>query len=318
MDCHRLFHCILTIFLFVINTSPASGDSVKEVQQQVQDVKHSTAIAEQELQKLQSDLAIILHEEPEIVAEYAQVSDELGKAFDEANKEDKQAHDNAMIASFRFNRIDRKHTRFMDKKQEKLAAIESTRQQLAQLRKELIFGQQQLAELKDEQIKNQALILAENKRQAQIVAALAQQRKVQAANKTKPPKVVEPEHTVTEGAVEPGWPSLDSPSHSSISYAQIEMARLQALPKKQSLLGRVKLRSTCGDNQELEYLGENIYSATIIAQGGLCKFTLYNKDFWFTLPVSHAMQYRLVYDTSSISSPQLFVFDEQLLLETVK
>lgn len=320
MDRHSLFHRIPILFLLVISVSYAGvdADPVKAAQQHLQEINHNAATTTQELQRLQSDLTVILQEEPAVAAEYAKVAEELEQAFDKAKQDDKQAHDNAMIASFRFNRIDRKHTRFMDKKQEKLAAIESAQQQLEQMKQQLIVSQQQLAELKEQQINNQASMLAEKKRQAQLVAALAQQQKSQPAKLPEVKKTIKSAPKVSEKVVAPSWPSLDNPDSSDLKYARTELARLQALPKQSSSLGRVKLRSTCSDNKELEYLGEHIHSASLTVQGELCKFTLYNQDFWFTLPASQSKQYRLVYDTNSISSPQLFLFDEQLLLDTAK
>lgn len=319
----------VALFMFLsAHTCFAATTTITELQQRTQTLQKNIAEAEHALPKLQSTLAEIETDEPAVAKEYADVSAELEQSFEKAKNEDTEAVNDAMIVSFRFNRIDRKHERFQEKKQETVDAITNTQTDIDRWRAEIALNDEKIAELKEAENARQ-LALAAEKLAADKAAIKAQQLKKDVAAaavaapmvaaKSKTPDVASNTAAEKTRSAEQSsatsmatWPDIENASSAQITFAKQELARLTALPDQKSVLGRVRVRSSCGD-ENLDYVGGAIYSSVVELSGNVCKFTVFNDEFWFTLTNPQPAKYRFIYDTTSISSPKMFVFEERIL-----
>ncbi|MEJ2445914.1 MAG: hypothetical protein P8Y42_21105 [Exilibacterium sp.] len=123
--------------------------------------------------------------------------------------------------------------------------------------------------------------------------------------------------------VREGWPYLSSGSRECIDFARRKLENLSLRRKKgevaSSVLREVELNSRKHIGPiDMEYLGDGLFSTIATVKAGRQAFTLFGVDYWHTIPAwDNNVDYRIIYDISSISNPKLYLFRESVLEEII-
>jgi hypothetical protein len=171
---------------------------------------------------------------------------------------------------------------------------------------------------------NQAIV--DNEKKAAIHKQVAQKRLPSEQVKTQTPVAKLPPikkiKTPTPAPIKKPthkaqWPSLEKPHPADIKFAKASIASAlkQLNQGEKPLLPKViaEAKQSFGSIR-MSYIGDDLYSVTTTAKAGNLKISVFKKDFWVTIPKDDT-PYRIIYDTTSLSKPNLYVIENSLLEE---
>lgn len=339
-----MYRFVLSSIFFVwISTVNAAPDPVlsQTLQQKQQELAALT--------KKVDAAAAVLADEQANLARHAEGLEEATQSLVDAEREmkakllaaetnpDETAMRESVLASIRYNRFEARVKRYTGRKEESeqsVAVAEQAYQNLAKQQKDLEFVISELSSKRDE-LARKKVAASTNVQAAQSVSAPAKAAEVatpvaakaevantQVANtqaiKTEAPKAKEP----TEQAAGVGtWPYLSSASEQDIRYARTYIAELEADKAKGEIdsapLAEVELvaKNSFGKS-DMDYLGDDLYMLTKKVRAGSQRFALFNKDYWHTIPeADDQAEYVFIFDVSSLSKPELFLFKKSLIAQ---
>lgn len=339
-----MYRFVLSSIFFVwISTVNAAPDPVlsQTLQQKQQELAALT--------KKVDAAAAVLADEQANLARHAEGLEEATQSLVDAEREmkakllaaetnpDETAMRESVLASIRYNRFEARVKRYTGRKEESeqsVAVAEQAYQNLAKQQKDLEFVISELSSKRDE-LARKKVAASTNVQAVQSVSAPAKAAEVatpvaakaevantQVANtqaiKTEAPKAKEP----TEQAAGVGtWPYLSSASEQDIRYARTYIAELEADKAKGEIdsapLAEVELvaKNSFGKS-DMDYLGDDLYMLTKKVRAGSQRFALFNKDYWHTIPeADDQAEYVFIFDVSSLSKPELFLFKKSLIAQ---
>ena len=115
------------------------------------------------------------------------------------------------------------------------------------------------------------------------------------------------------------WPSLAEKTEASVAFAKQEFLRLNSEKDGKGVLGDIKIRSRLSGTQKMNYLSSGVYSTRIQLEQGVNELRILKERYLVTLKTDGIKRnvkdsfYRVIFDVSSLSNPQLFLFDDELL-----
>lgn len=114
------------------------------------------------------------------------------------------------------------------------------------------------------------------------------------------------------------WPNVATePTRLQATYARREWQRLSALPKAQSPIGRVKMRSKRLGTETFTYLGETFYALALSLSSGSYDAKIFDHDYRIDIPSGRGKkEYQLLLDVKSLVRPQLHVFPKSVLRDS--
>ncbi len=311
-------------------------DKINNINSQLQEQKVRLERYSEDLQEVRSRLV--------------ETEKEMVKALKAAeNTDDHALEREATLVEIRFNRQDSRVKRYEKRKQESQQNIARLQQDINHLKAEKIRLVAAVERLIADRVQNLAQPKKFQKTQPRKREAPQRQRKekqsiatmqtaahvvAQKNRKTtkisttpKPSRLTTGstptnviENTVNNADIkEAKWPYLSTGSSEAIHYAR---RRLQLLAQKKAkgTLTKEPLKTVEIQNKHsfgtetMEYLGDNLYGLTKTLRSGRQKFTLFGFNYWHSIPKQDDnAEYRVIFDISSMSEPQLYLFRESLL-----
>lgn len=135
--------------------------------------------------------------------------------------------------------------------------------------------------------------------------------------------VTKPQETLSglslEGADSGTWPYLSSAQQADVLFAKKRLEELAALRKGRNQgrapIDQVEIISSRSfGSEDMLYMGDKIYGLTVNVRSGRQKFVLFDQEFWHTIPKQDdKSEYQILFDVSSLSRPQLYLFKRDLL-----
>ncbi|GAA5315699.1 MAG: hypothetical protein AseanaTS_09040 [Candidatus Pelagadaptatus aseana] len=306
---NSLFIAIVMATLWIVApTSWAQNSELQKIQQQRQELSDEYDTLKSRLQRQRTDLEEAKQSLSKTKAEMTEV---FARAkTDPTERNVRQATLISITHNRKLDRVERVENRVADT-QQRLTGIEISQ---AKLTRNEASIKQKLAQ--------QEKLRQQQKRQAEL-AANAKREASQKKNVTKPaakPVVVskpEPPKQPVKPARKAGWPSLKQPHSDDIRFAKaaINAAQKQLEKGDKALLPKVFIvaKQSFG-SKRMSYIGDDLYSVTAPLNAGNQKVTLFKTDFWIDVPSdSHLQPHRIIYDTTSLSKPQLYIIKEEQL-----
>lgn len=209
----------------------------------------------------------------------------------------------------RFERHRAKVERYIEREAESLSAIANLEQEISRLQSGIVAQRRQVTLLTEQ--------LAADRKAASTTTPAPKPAATPVptpAPTLKPTPTAEPQQTKTAG-----WPTIEQASDADVAYARSRLRELAAL-KTEGKLDRsplpsveIEARLSFG-SEEMEYIGDDLYSLVEPVKAGRQNFKLFNKEYWFTIPEQDDKAlFRILFDVSSISQPKLILFREDLL-----
>lgn len=324
-----MYRFVLSSIFFVwISTVNAAPDPVlsQTLQQKQQELAALT--------KKVDAAAAVLADEQANLARHAEGLEEATQSLVDAEREmkakllaaetnpDETAMRESVLASIRYNRFEARVKRYTGRKEESeqsVAAAEQAYQNLAKQQKDLEFVISELSSKRDE-LASKKVAASTNVQAAQSVSVPAKAAEVATpvAAKAEVPKA---KVSIEDAAGVGTWPYLSSASEQDIRYARTYIAELEADKAKGEIdsapLAEVELvaKNSFGKS-DMDYLGDDLYMLTKKVRAGSQRFALFNKDYWHTIPeADDQAEYVFIFDVSSLSKPELFLFKKSLIAQ---
>lgn len=318
-----------SLFLVWISSASAAPDpvlnqTIQQKQQELSGLNKKITAASAKLEDEKANLA--RHAEGLAEAEASLVEAERDmklKLLEAEANPDETAMRESVLASIRFNRFETRVKRYTERKQESEQSVisaDTTFQVLVKQKQDLEFVVEELTAKRDELARKQvAAKSVATQAPAVQPAAVKKQEAVKAIAAAKPaPVVAASEDGSAGGGV---WPHLSSATEKDIRFARTYIAELEADKKAgktdSAPLSDVELvaKNSFGKS-DMEYMGDDLYMLTKKVRAGSQRFSLFNKDYWHTIPEGDDQaEYVFIFDVTSLSKPELFLFKESLIAQ---
>lgn len=236
----------------------------------------------------------------------------------EANPEETIMRE-SVLATIRFNRYETRVKRYTTRKQESEAAVEKIQTKLDGLVAQQKDLQSVIAQFAEQLAQRNARVQAEQVSAAQQVVEAKQ---VVETKQEAEPVVKAPAPASTPiPAVKGTWPYLSVGEDPDIRFARTYLAELAEDKAKGEIdsapLPEVELiaKDSFGKTT-MEYIGDDLYKVVKTVRAGSQRFSLFKQDYWHTIPeADDKVEYVFIFDVSSLSNPELFLFKHSLMSE---
>lgn len=294
--------------LLCTSASWAQADELQRIKEQRKESTQEFETLESRLQRQRADLEEAKQSLGKTEAEMAELF-----ALTKEDPSERNVRQSTLISithNRKLNRVERVENRIADT-QSRLNAINTSLAKLAKQEADLKQKQQQ----KLLQQKRQTELAEKTKREAS-------KKKVAAAPAKKPAPISKPQpkKETPKPARKAGWPNLQQPHTDDIYFAKaaISAAHKQLEKGDKALLPKVYVvaKQSFG-SKRMQYIGDDLYSVTAQLKAGNQKITLFKTDFWVNVPQSnHQQAHRIIYDTTSLSKPLLYIIKEEQLSDS--